>query len=154
MRRKDRERSRDEALAFLDKCEYAVLATVNEDGSPYCIPLSVVRDNDLVYFHCAAEGQKVENMRKCSEVCLTCVGNTRVQEKMFTTEYESAVVFGRAEQILADEEKKYALGLLCKKYTPNNMDAFDVAVEKSLHHTGVWKIKIDRITGKGNKSAG
>ena len=39
MRRKDREMDRDFALQVLDKCEYAVLATVNPDGTPYCLSL-------------------------------------------------------------------------------------------------------------------
>ena len=43
MRRKDRELPRELALAVTDKCAYSVLATVNPDGSPYCVPLSFVR---------------------------------------------------------------------------------------------------------------
>ena len=42
MRRKGRELTRDSALAVVDKCFYAVFATISNDGSPYCIPLSLI----------------------------------------------------------------------------------------------------------------
>jgi nitroimidazol reductase NimA-like FMN-containing flavoprotein (pyridoxamine 5'-phosphate oxidase superfamily) len=38
MRRKDREMDDDFAKQVIDKAAFATLATVNEDGSPYCAP--------------------------------------------------------------------------------------------------------------------
>ena len=57
VRRKDREQDENFALMVADKCEYAIMSLVLEDGSPYCIPLSIARDGDFIYFHCAYEGQ-------------------------------------------------------------------------------------------------
>jgi nitroimidazol reductase NimA-like FMN-containing flavoprotein (pyridoxamine 5'-phosphate oxidase superfamily) len=150
MRRKDREMPREFAEAVIDRCGYAVLATVNQDAAPYCIPLSIVREGEWLYFHCAAEGRKIENLRERKEVCVTCVGNTHIPKGRFTIEYESAVVFGTAAEVTGDEEKIHALRLICERYTPDNMAAFDAAIRQELGVTGVWKIRIDTITGKGN----
>ena len=151
MRRKDREMDRTFALMVLDKCEYAVLATVNPDTSPYCVPVTIARDGDTLYFHCAPEGQKTRNLRGRPAVCLTAVGDTRIPPDAFTTEYESAVVFGTAREITADRKKIEALRLLCQRHVPTNMAAFDEAVARSLSRTAVWSIRMDTVTGKRKK---
>ena len=56
MRRKDRRLDRQTALSLLEQCEYAVVSTVNEDGTPYGIPVSPVLEGRNLYFHCALEG--------------------------------------------------------------------------------------------------
>lgn len=42
MRRKDREMDEDFALEIADKCEYAVLSVIDNNGEPYCVPGSSV----------------------------------------------------------------------------------------------------------------
>jgi nitroimidazol reductase NimA-like FMN-containing flavoprotein (pyridoxamine 5'-phosphate oxidase superfamily) len=139
---------RDFSLSVVDKCLFAVMATANDDGSPYCIPLSIARSGDWIYFHCAHEGHKIDNLRSRNRVCLSCVGATHIPEGKFTIEYESAVIFGTAEEVGTDEEKIHALRLICERYTPVNMAAFDEAIERSLSITAIWKIHIDEISGK------
>jgi nitroimidazol reductase NimA-like FMN-containing flavoprotein (pyridoxamine 5'-phosphate oxidase superfamily) len=151
MRRKDREMPRNFAEAVIDTCMFGVLATVNPDGTPYGIPLSIAREGEWIYFHCAKEGRKIDNLKARNQVCLTCVGNTRIPEGLFTLEYESAVVFGTAQEVLEDAEKIHGLRLICLRYTPDNMKAFDEVLCRQLKATGVWKVHIDQITGKRNK---
>ena len=148
MRRKDRERDRSFAETVVDKCLYAVLATVNDDGSPYCVPLSIVREGEWIYFHGAREGHKIDNLKKGNRVCLACVGDAYEPPDHFTVVYESAIVFGAAEEVLEDEEKIRALRLLCRRHTPANMAAFDAELGREYGATAVWKIHIDEISGK------
>jgi len=149
MRRKDREISGDSALAVVDKCTYSVLATVNPDGTPYCVPLSLVREGEWLYFHSALEGHKIDNLRHKNKVCVSCVGDVTEAPGEFSIGYESAIISGTAREVTNREEKIHALALISKRYTPANMAAFDSAIEKSLDVTGVWKIHIDDISGKG-----
>lgn len=151
VRRKDRERTEEFALSVVDKCEYAVMSVVLEDGSPYGVPLSIARDGEFIYFHCAQEGRKTDALKENSRVCLSCVGDTHRLEDEFSTEYESAAVFGTAEPVLQDEEKIHALRLICRRHTPMNMENFDQAIEMSLKRTAIWRIRIDQITGKAKK---
>ena len=150
-RRKDREKPRDFALEVVDKCAYSVMATVNPDGSPYCIPLSMARDGEWMYFHCAREGHKLDNLRNQNRVCVSCVGEVRPIAGAFSIEYESAVIFGAAMEVTDREEKIHALRLISERYTPEHMTAFDEAIERELDITGVWKIHIDEISGKARK---
>ena len=149
MRRKDRELSRDAALAVVDTCVWSVMATVNPDGTPYCIPLSMARDGEWLYFHSAMEGHKIDNLKHKAKVCVSCVGAVTEIPGVFSIGYLSAIINGAALEITDRDEKISALTLISKRYTPANMPAFDAAIEKSLHVTGVWKIHIDEISGKG-----
>ena len=149
MRRKDRELSRDLALSITDKCAYSILATVNPDGSPYCIPLSMAREGEWFYFHSAQAGQKVDNLRYQNRVCISCVGEIKEIPGVFSIGFESAIIHGTASEVTDQEEKIRALRLISLRYTPDNMASFDEAIKKSLDITGIWKIHIDEISGKG-----
>ncbi|NCB62332.1 MAG: pyridoxamine 5'-phosphate oxidase family protein [Clostridia bacterium] len=151
MRRKDREMDREFGLMVLGKCEWAVLATVNADGTPYCIPVTIVNDDTYLYFHSALGGQKVENLRRQSAVCLTAVGDTQIALDKFTTEYECAVVTGTAEEVTEDAAKMRALRLLCQRHVPTHMDRFDEEAAGSLKRTGVWRVPLTSVTGKRKK---
>jgi len=149
MRRKDRELSGDAALAVADTCRYAVMATVNPGGTPYCVPLSMAREGEWLYFHSALEGHKIDNLRHQNRVCVSCVGEVRDIPDVFSIGFESAIINGNAQELTEREEKIHALELISRRYTPANMAAFDKAIEQSIDTTGVWKIHIDEISGKG-----
>lgn len=151
MRRKDREMDREFALAVADKCEYAVLAMTDGEGAPYCIPVTIARDGEKIYFHSAKAGTKAELLRDHPQVCMSCVGDTcRVPEE-FTTKYESAVLRGTARQVEDDETKIHALRLICQRHAAAGMANFDDAIQRSLSRTAIWEIQITDITGKCKK---
>lgn len=151
MRRKDREMPMEFAEAVADKCEWAVMSMIDPEGLPYCIPLSIARENSYIYFHCAKDGYKIECLRKNPRVCLACVGDTYRTPDKFTTEYESTIVRGAALEVTDEKEKIHGLRLICQRHTPANMGSFEDAIAKSLFRTAVWKVKITEITGKRKK---
>ena len=148
MRRKDREKDAGFALEVLRDCEYATLATINPDGTPFCIPISPVLVEKSIYFHCAAEGQKLENINQNDSVCVSCVRHTKLIPEDFATEYESTVAEGKCYIISDEEEKTMALQKICEKYAKSNMENADARIAESLHRTCVCKIEIKKITGK------
>ena len=150
MRRRDREMPKEFALEIIDKCGYAVLSMIDQDA-PYAVPISVARDGDTVYFHCAKEGRKTDILRSYPRVCLVFVGDVRPAFDKFTTEYESTIVTGNAREVLKDSEKIHALRIICERYTPSNRYQFDEAIEKSLDRTAIWKVDISTISGKRKK---
>jgi nitroimidazol reductase NimA-like FMN-containing flavoprotein (pyridoxamine 5'-phosphate oxidase superfamily) len=148
MRRKDRETPRDIAEKIIDDAEFATMATVDSNGKPYCVTLSMVRDGEHLYFHCAQEGKKLDCIRRNRDVCISFVGKTCIPTGKFTIYFESTIVFGEAEEIIDENEKIHALRLICEKFTPNNMENFDSAIPHSLKVTSIWKVSINKITGK------
>ena len=150
MRRKDRERDATFAYEVLRDCEYITLATINPDGTPYCIPLSHALVENVIYFHCATEGQKLENIRLNKNVCVSGVRYTNILPEKFTTEYESAVATGFCAEVVDDDEKLLGLIKITEKYAPDNMGNFEGMLDKYRNRVSVYKIDIVSITGKAN----
>ena len=153
MRRKDRARDEDFSLALIDRCSHGVMALNTGSDTPYCLPLSLVRVDRALYFHCAHQGRKVELMRAYPKVCVTFVGGDRpayLDKGEYTTFFQSAIVTGTVHEVTDDQEKILALRALCEKLTPQAMDAdkFEQAVGRSLPATGVWRIDMEDISGK------
>jgi nitroimidazol reductase NimA-like FMN-containing flavoprotein (pyridoxamine 5'-phosphate oxidase superfamily) len=140
--------SREFALEVADKSLFASLATVSDDGSPYSVALSPVREGDWFYIHGALEGHKIDNMRREKRVCLSFVSRAEVLQEEYSVSYDSAVVFGTAEEVTDRDEKIHALRLICERYAPRNMSNFEVEAGKGLDRTAIWKIRIDGISGK------
>lgn len=138
---------------ILDKAPYGVLSTVDGDGVPYGVPLSLARDGEWLYFHCAQEGHKLDNLRVRPRVQALFVGGAETVENQFTLIYESAMVFGAAREVTAPEEKLRGLRVICRRFTPGNMDAFEEYAARLLDKTGVWKIRIEEISGKRRAAA-
>ena len=45
------------------------MATVGRDGYPYITPVNFVYHGGDIYFHCAPEGEKLDNIARDSRVC-------------------------------------------------------------------------------------
>ena len=117
----------------------------------YGLPLNVVREGRVVYFHGAQAGRKAACLQKAPRVCLTCVETCEIVPERYTTRYASAVAFGRVEEITEPEEKVQALRLLCRRYTPEHLAGAEKEIIQSLRGTAVWKLTVDEITGKANR---
>lgn len=148
MRRKNREISRECAYEIIKNSEYGFLSTVSEDGSPYCIAISHALVGNDIYFHCAKQGHKIDNIMRDNRVCFTAVGKTNIIPEEFTTEYESAVAFGIAEFIEDKNEKLSAMLKICEKYTPEYMEMAGEYANREMDAMHLCRIHVEHITGK------
>lgn len=154
MRRSDRAQSLEFAQALIDRCTYGVVAISTGEDTPYCLPLSLVRVDNRLYFHCAKQGRKLDLLHRNPKVCVTFVGTSEPayveSNNTFTDYFQSAMVTGTASEVLEDDEKIEALRALCIKVTPEGMsgDNFERAVSGSLAVTGVWRIEMEEVTAK------
>jgi uncharacterized protein len=151
MRRHERILDESKARELLHKGEYGVLSTSSIDGGVYGIPMSYVVSDGCIYFHCAMEGHKIENIIANPLVSFCVVGKTEVSPAAFTTAYESVLVSGLIETVDVDDEKREALRLLVKKYSQGFEAEGDVYIDKAIHKTKILKLTIDHITGKGRQ---
>lgn len=147
MRKSDRQKSAEWALEVFDRAPYVTVSMTRPDGTPYGLPLSLVRrDSETFYFHCAAEGEKLDCLGVNPVVCLSAVSKCtpRFEEERnnFTEYYHSAVALGEASIVSDDDEKITALRLLCERFLPKYMDYFDEAIARSLDRTTVVRIRL------------
>lgn len=147
MRKGSREMGREQTFEVFDKAPYVTISMVREDGIPYGLPLSIVRkDENIFYFHCAKEGEKIDCLRKNPIVSLSavskCMPKFEIEKGNYTEHYNSAIALGRVEEVIGKEEKVEALRLLCERFLPKFMDYFEEAIERSLDITAVYRITL------------
>ena len=150
MRRRDRAITEEEARALLHKAEYGVLSTVSEEGKPYGVPLNFCVINHCIYFHCAVEGRKIDNLERNKSVSFCAVGKTEILPDKFSTEYESVIASGEVEEVL-NANKQIALEGLLHKYSPEHMDKGREYIESLREKTRVFKLTISSLSGKARK---
>jgi len=150
LRRKDRAITEGEAIALLNRAEYGVLSTVSENGKPYGVPLNFCIIDRCIYFHCAVEGRKIDNIEHNKSVSFCTVGNTEILPDQFGTKYESVVVSGEIEEVF-DDLKQIALEGLLHKYSSDFFDKGLTYIETMGEKTKVFKITINRLSGKARK---
>lgn len=150
IRRTDRVLSESEAKGILEKGEFGILSTASLDGQPYGVPISYSYTGNVIFFHSAIDGHKLENLRKNNKVSFCVVGRTEVLPDQFSTKYESAIVFGKAFE-LTDDEKHKGLLEIVKKYSPGFIKEGLQYIENAANKARVYKIVIESITGKSRK---
>lgn len=172
MRRKDREMSKEFGMKIIDKSRYGVLSMI-DDKNPYGLPLSIVRDENRLYFHSGKAGRKTDVLENNPKVNIAFIGEVKIPENftkeeldeiakdsskavllisnVFTTEFESTIITGEAKLIEDEGEKIKAMKLICEKYTPSKMQYFDMAIKAGLNKTNVYRVDIEEITGKRKK---
>jgi len=147
MRRKDKAMQGGAIIGLLQNGEYGVLSTVDGNEQPYGVPLNYVLMNNCIYFHCALEGHKLDNLALNHKVSFCVVGRTNLLPAEFSTEFESVIVFGRAS-VIEGEERYQALNALIEKYSPDFVSEGSAYIEKFDSQTHVVRIEIAKMTGK------
>lgn len=147
MRKAARQKDEEWALNVFDRAPFVTMSMIRPDGTPYGLPLSLIRSNRRTfYFHCADEGDKLDCIRANPVVSLSavsrCTPKFETEKKNFTMYYDSAIALGEAEIVTDNSEKIMALRLLCQRFLPKHMENFDEAVKRSLERTVVVKITL------------
>lgn len=149
VRRQDRLLDEARAREIITTAEYGILSMADATGMPYGIPLNFVWDgNDCFYMHCAPEGRKLRMISENRNVSFCIVGNVSLKPQLFTTAYESVVLRGEASVVESDEERREALRLLVKKFSPEYETLGAKYSEKSFHRVAILKIRFDVFSGK------
>lgn len=145
------------ALEVFDKAPYVTVSLTRPDGTPYGVPLSLVRaDACTFYFHCAYEGEKIDCLRHSPAVSLSAVSRCTPkfeEEKLnYTEHYDSAMAVGRTEIVTDPEEKIRVLRLLCERFLPKHMMHFEAAIDRSLDRTCVVRVTLTEPPAGKRKS--
>ena len=113
MRRKDRQVSDEEAMAYLKVAEYGVLSTVGPDGEPYGVPLTyaVEEDGKGLVFHCARDGYKLACFAANPRAHFVAVQETNVLPEEFSIEYKSVISSEEYANRAADKIRVFRLNI-------------------------------------------
>ena len=146
MRRFKQELPETEVLRILKEGKVGVWAVAGDEDYPYAVPVNYVYHDGFIYIHSAAQGHKIDAIRRNPKCSLCIVDKYEVVPAEFTSYFRSVIAFGRAEFVDSEQEKIEALRLLCEKYSPG-IEPTD-EINKFLKVVAIIKIIVEKATGK------
>lgn len=135
------------------------MASLDESGCPYITPVNFVFYEGRVYFHCAPEGEKLDNIKRDPRVCFEAdvplayleisfndTGNPCNTHQLF----HSVVIRGKARILEDGRLKTRALNALVAKHEKN--EAFKPVSEDMPNYKACRVVEItpETITGKSD----
>jgi nitroimidazol reductase NimA-like FMN-containing flavoprotein (pyridoxamine 5'-phosphate oxidase superfamily) len=152
MRRQDREITDPRELReILSLGKYATIALCRE-GEPYLVTLSCGYDweRQALYFHCAAEGQKIDFIRANPAACATVIRDGGYVMGECAHQYASVIIRGTMSVVEDLEEKKHGLEvLLCHlEDNPDPVRERNFKDGQGYHLVTVLRLDIQEMTGK------
>ncbi|MEA4901002.1 pyridoxamine 5'-phosphate oxidase family protein [Desulfitobacterium sp.] len=153
LRRQDRKMGDSDVLELLRKAEYGILSTVDAEGYPYGVPLSYIYNekDQVLYFHCAREGHKLDNIAFNNKASFCVVGEAQTLADRFSVKFQSAIAVGEVFES-AKEEKQEALVVFLKKYSADFMEKGLKYLAADEPNCRVLKFQIEHLTGKTRDS--
>lgn len=146
MRRFKQQLPSEEVERILRNGRYCIMAVSGDDDYPYAVPLNYVYDGTSIYIHSAAQGHKIDALKRNPKCSLCIVDKDDVIPEEFTSYFRSVIGFGTAHFVESTDEKIAALRLLGDKYSPGIDSEAEIA--RFIRSVCIVRIDIDSVTGK------
>lgn len=85
MRRFKQQLPGEETERILHKGKYCVMAVSGDDDYPYAVPVNYVYEGTAIYIHSAAQGHKIDALRRNPKCSLCIVDKDDVIPEEFTS---------------------------------------------------------------------
>jgi uncharacterized protein len=148
MRRSDRQIHDAAAIEDILRRAAVCRLAMSVDGRPYVVPLCFGYRENVLYFHCASEGAKLdiirENDRVCFEVDIDCQFVRADEACGWSLKYRSVIGFGRAAIVDDPTARREALDVIMRHYADGPFTYSADAVAK----TAIIQVDIESMTGK------
>jgi len=149
MRRTEREITDPQAIRAIMEEARVCRIGLADGGMPYVVPMNFGLGKNCIYLHCAAEGRKLDIIRRNDRVCFemdlfreVILGQSPCG---CSCRYESVIGFGRAVIVDDAGEKKAALDRIMEHYGQQAPSAYKPEI---IEKTMVIRIAIERLTAK------
>jgi Predicted flavin-nucleotide-binding protein len=143
--------SKEEINDVLSNAQVGRIATHNENGYPYVVPVHFIIYEEKIYIHGLIKGQKISNLIKNNKVGFEAdeMGTIIPDNENpcdTNTEFRSVIISGTARMIEDRKLKEKILRAFVAKFTPQlSLLSFP---EKMMKATGIIEIAPIEITGK------
>lgn len=153
VRRADKVMTEERARETLERGFCGRLATVGEDGGPYCVPLLYVcMDGEVFVHNTRARGHLRENVDREPRVCFEVdeAGEVFAYGRFecdSTVAYRSVIVFGRIRVVEDLETKRRFCDGLMAKYAKKDWER-PKGFYPRIDQITVYAIAVERMSGK------
>jgi nitroimidazol reductase NimA-like FMN-containing flavoprotein (pyridoxamine 5'-phosphate oxidase superfamily) len=116
---------------------------------PYVVPMNFGLGENCLYLHCAAEGRKLDILRRNNRVCF----EMDILRELYrhgpgcgcSARFDSVIGFGRAILVEDLAEKRAALDRLMEHYGAEGPFSYAAQI---FDKTTILRIDIENVTGK------
>ncbi len=152
MRRSEQEITSKAAIeAIIQEAEFCRLGLL-DGAQPYIVPLNFGYCDNVLYFHSALEGKKIDLIQRSPKVCFELDVKTKIIEAekacSWSLAYQSVIGFGKAYLVDDLDEKRKAFAIIMSHYSEKDFQISD----KAINGTAIIKVEIDEMTGKQSGS--
>jgi hypothetical protein len=148
MRRKEKEISDKTIMESIILRSSVCRLALSEEGRPYVVPLCFGYKDNIVYFHSAREGIKLDILKQNNKVCIEFDIDHEIVEADdacgWGMKYQSVIGFGKGSIIDDLEKKRKALDIIMQQYSRSSYEFPDSKVKKTV----IIKVEIEHMTGK------
>lgn len=148
MRRHRQILSSKECIDILNRGTSGVLAVLGDNDYPYAVPLSYAYDDSRIIFHMAKTGHKLDAIKNHSKVSFCVIDQDQIVEEEYTTYFRSVIVFGKAQILDDDIQKRAAFEIFAAKYSPQDELGRKAEIDKLFKQTIIVVMNIDHMSGK------
>ena len=149
MRRKEKEIKSKSEIELIIKSGQVCRVAFSLNDKPYIVPLYYGFKDNILYFHSAKQGKKIEIINKNNQVCFEIDKNQNIINTgvpcNWKNSYSSIIGFGKAKLVENYNEKIEALNSIIDHYSPGTIYKFP---KENVDNTAIIKIEIVEITGK------
>lgn len=150
MKRQKQALSEIEIKQIMESCKTGILACLGDDGYPYAVPLNYVYYKNIIYFHCAKSGHKLDAIINNPKVSFTVVAEDKIISEAYTTYFSSVIGFGKA-RIVEGDEWVSGFKALVEKYSGDQPTKEKHDAVMTCKQTQIIAIDLEHITGKQAK---
>lgn len=123
---------------------------MNNGKTPYIVPICFGYHNNVLYFHSAPKGQKLDLLRSDPNICFefdVVAGVVEAKDPCsWDMKYQSIIGFGKAVFIEDQDDKIKALGIIISQYTDKQMQIPATKAKATV----VFKVEIETMTIRQN----
>lgn len=135
---------------IISQCKICYVGMIDEEGTPYVIPMNFGYREHVVYLHSAPIGHVINCLNANNQICITfCVEPQLVFQHpevacSYRMKAKSVIVKGKVEFIDEFEEKRKALDIIMSHYSSREF-AYG---EPAVRNVKIWRVKMDRVSAK------
>jgi len=149
MRRAEREIRDPKAIRAIMEEARVCRIGLSDGGMPYVVPMNFGLGEKCIYLHCAAQGRKLDIIRRNDRVCfeMDLFREVILAQSACgcSCRYESIIGFGRAAIVEEPDEKRAALDRIMEHCDVRGKFIYP---DDILEKTTVIRIAIERLTAK------
>jgi nitroimidazol reductase NimA-like FMN-containing flavoprotein (pyridoxamine 5'-phosphate oxidase superfamily) len=127
------------------------------EGKPFVQPINYGRKNETLYMHGSLQNRMTTAILAADEVCLnvTLLDGMLLTRSAFhhSVNYRSAIVFGKARELITNEEKLEGIETLINHFVPNRWQHCRKPTGNELKATRVIAIDIISASAKTKNTA-